>query len=61
MAIFARHESIVVKHSFQPHLCFDNLSIDLGTDNGRVLLTGVSNSPRSSLKTLMDEFETFNN
>ena len=59
VAILARNEFNVVKHSFQPHLCFDNLSIELETDIGRVSLTGVYNSPQNSCKTLLDEFETF--
>ena len=47
VAIFARNEFNVVKQSFQPHLCFDNVSIELKTKIGRVSLTGEYNSPQN--------------
>ena len=61
VTVFEQIELNLLKHSFQPHLCSDNLSIELETDIGWVILTGVDNSPQNTLKTILEELETFIN
>ena len=59
VAIFVRNSVVVLNHSTNKNLCFDNITVKLKNEKNVFQVSAIYNSPKNKHELFLDDFEQF--